>query len=76
MLGYHGGSLQDKYESLKKELARSESKASGVTRHINKVESVAGDLFDEWGKELESYSNDNLRRSSRRQLDETRLHYD
>jgi len=40
------------------------------------VQRVADALFDEWQEELKQYSSENLRQSSRRQLDDTRRQYD
>ena len=71
-----GGDLQDKYNSLKTELDRSESKAKAVTERIDKVSEVADDLFKEWVNELDDYTNKELRRSSEAKLRETQARYD
>jgi len=70
-----GGELETKYNKLKTELDASEAAASAVTKRIASVESVAGDLFNEWEAELEQYSDPNLRRQSEGQLRETRSKY-
>jgi hypothetical protein len=67
-----GGSLEDKYTSLNKELERSESKARDVHDRIDAVRDVSKDLFKEWQKELDQYSDRRLRAESERQLRETR----
>jgi len=43
-----GGDLEAKYDQLKAEYERSESRANQVKQKIASVESVAGDLFKEW----------------------------
>ncbi|ALS97202.1 DUF2959 domain-containing protein [Lacimicrobium alkaliphilum] len=76
LINFEGGELQDVYENLKDQYEASESSAQRVTDRIDKVESVAEDLFDEWQEELEQYSNESLRRDSSRKLKETQRRYD
>ncbi len=75
VLNYDGGELEDKYEKLKAEYEESEDKANKVKKRIEDVEEVAGSLFLEWEKELEEYTNDQLRRKSEAKLAETRSRY-
>jgi SMC interacting uncharacterized protein involved in chromosome segregation len=70
-----GGKLQEKYDLLKSELDKSESKASAVRKRINDVEDVAQALFDEWTKELDQYKNPELRAESKKKLEQTRQRY-
>jgi len=72
VLGTEGGKLQDKYDVLKKELDRSETRARTVRDRINAVEEVAEALFKEWERELKDYQDARLRASSERRLHETR----
>jgi len=67
--------LDEKYQTLKGELDRSEAKAADVRDRIEQVEDVAEALFDEWEAELKQYSSDSLRRSSAAKLKETRRRY-
>jgi hypothetical protein len=67
-----GGNLEDKYNSLNRELERSESKAREVHDRIGAVRDVSKDLFKEWQKELDQYSDRTLRTESERQLRDTR----
>ncbi|PKL47253.1 MAG: DUF2959 domain-containing protein [Planctomycetes bacterium HGW-Planctomycetes-1] len=69
------GQLQEKYDTLKSELDKSESKAKAVKKRISDVEDVAKALFDEWTKELEQYKNPDLRASSEKKLNQTRARY-
>jgi len=72
---FEGGELEQRYDHLKKEYERSEDKAEDVSQRIASVERVAEDLFKEWEKELQEYSDDRLRRSSEQTLRETRDKY-
>lgn len=71
-----GGDLEKKYNTLSKELARSESRAQEVKDHIASVEGVSEDLFREWKTELKQYSDPQLRRASEQQLRATQERYD
>ncbi|HTF88668.1 MAG TPA: DUF2959 domain-containing protein [Planctomycetota bacterium] len=73
--GFKGGDLEDKYEELKDEYSDCESRAKAVTERIDSIEDVSDAMFDEWQKELGSYTNQDLRRSSEKQLKETRQRY-
>jgi hypothetical protein len=71
-----GSSLEDKYNTLNKELERSESRANQVRDRVAAVRDVSNDLFREWEKELKQYSNPTLRAESQRELNETRRRAD
>jgi len=71
-----GGDLETKYTKLKRELDRSESAADAVRERIDSVESVGEALFEEWERELDQYTNPDLRDSSERQLRQTRRQFD
>jgi len=75
VVNVEGGKLQEKYDLLKSELDKSESKASAVKKRISDVEDVANALFDEWTKELDQYKNTELRAASKKKLDQTRQKY-
>ena len=74
-VNFDGGDLEDLYENLNDEFERSVSKAEDVSERIEDVRDVAGALFDEWEDELEQYSDDRLRRQSKRQLEQTQQRY-
>lgn len=69
------GELEPTYERLKKELDTSKARAEKVHDRIKSVERVAEALFREWQGELDEYSSDTLRESSREQLETTRAQY-
>ncbi len=75
VLGFKGGKLEDKYKKLNAEYERSESKAEEVHKRISLVEDVAEDLFNEWEEELKQYSNETLRRDSKKKLARTKEQY-
>ena len=67
--------LKRAYDKLNSEYEESAKAAGEVSSRIDKVESVAGDLFDEWEQELKEYQNKELRRSSAEKLKVTRKRY-
>ena len=73
---YDGGDLEEIYGRLDREFERSEERAEDVRSRIEAVESVSEALFDEWEDEIGEYSSNSLRRSSERQLKDTRRRYD
>jgi septation ring formation regulator EzrA len=70
--GHDGGDLEDEYERLRDAYETSREQAAEVSDRIDKIESVADALFDEWEGELKKYSDPSLRRSSAEQLASTR----
>jgi len=66
------GDLEQTYDKLKKDLERSEARADGIRDRIEKIDSIANDLFEEWEGEIEEISNPSYRAKSRVKLDETR----
>ena len=67
--------LKNAYETMNMEYEASEKAADNVSERIDKVESVADDLFEEWEDELALYKSAELQNSSRRKLQETRARY-
>ncbi|NNK32316.1 MAG: DUF2959 domain-containing protein [Xanthomonadales bacterium] len=70
-----GGELEKTYDRLNAEYERSEQIADEVSNRIDAVEDVAGDLFEEWEREIETYSDAGLARTSRNLLRDTRAEY-
>ena len=75
VVNVEGGDLEEKYETLRATLERSQARAAEVHNRIHAVEDVAGALFDEWEEELGQYHDRRLQAESRRTLDETRRRY-
>ena len=76
LISFDGGELQDVYESLSDELKRSESAATDVSSRIDKVDSVAQALFEEWKNEIEEFTNATYKRESSKKLNQTQRQYD
>ena len=76
MYGFKGGDLEKTYDKLKADFDRSESRANAVKERIQKVETVASDLFKEWEKEISTMENSKLASSSREKLRTTREKYE
>lgn len=75
VVNFSGGKLEEKYNQLKTELERSESKTKALRKNISDVEDVSEALFEEWESELSQYSSDSLRRASQQKLEQTRHRY-
>ena len=75
LINFNGGELQGIYEQLKDQFEASEDSAASVSGRIDKVESVAEALFDEWQQELKKYTNNTLKRDSQRKLKDTQRRY-
>jgi len=67
-----GGTLDEKYKALNRELERSEDRANEIHDRVKAVKDVAEDLFKEWEKELGQYDDRRLRAESERELRETK----
>jgi hypothetical protein len=76
LVDVEGGKLEEKYETLNRELERSEDKAKEVHDRIQSVHDVSNDLFKEWQSELDKYSDRRLRSESERELRDTRRRAD
>ncbi|WP_370279096.1 DUF2959 domain-containing protein [Pontibacterium sp.] len=72
---FDGGDLDQMYNSLQAEYDDSVDAADDVRNRIEKVETVAEDLFEEWNEELGKYKSRDLRNQSARKLRETRQRY-
>lgn len=72
---FDGGNLEKTYDRLNKEYERSVDEADAVRERIDEVEDVANDLFKEWEKELDDYSNAQLRSESRNMMNDTKQRY-
>jgi len=71
LVDVEGGKLEEKYNTLNRELERSEDRAKEVHDRVQAVRQVSKDLFKEWQSELDKYSDRNLRAESERELRET-----
>ena len=67
--------LKKAYDKLNAEYEDSEAAAKKVSQRIDKVESVADALFEEWKEELKLYKSADLRNASQRKLKSTQTRY-
>jgi len=67
--------LKKAYDRLSDEYDDSKDAAEEVSDEIDDVEQVANDLFAEWAKEIEEYTDPNLRSNSKNQLSDTKSRY-
>ncbi|WP_372747752.1 DUF2959 domain-containing protein [Litorivivens sp.] len=75
VINVDGGELEDQYDKLQAAYNDSEEAAEHIRDRINKVESVAEALFDEWEEELDQYTNQRFRADSERKLRDTKRGY-
>jgi hypothetical protein len=76
MTGFEGGKLESEYRKLQSNYDDAAARVAAVHKRIKDVETVAHDLFSEWEKENAQIQTESLRRTSREQLNETRVRYD
>lgn len=67
--------LKKSYDRLNGEYEACRSAADTVSSRIDRIETVADDLFAEWQDEIALYQNRELARNSSRQLEETKVRY-
>ena len=72
---FDGGDLEKVYEKLNSEYERSETRVKAVRSRIDSIEDVSQDLFTEWEKELDEYTNEEFRRKSEQQMLDTKDRY-
>ncbi|MFA5684681.1 MAG: DUF2959 family protein [Lysobacteraceae bacterium] len=75
VVDFDGGDLERTYNRMKGKLDSATSRADALSERIDKVESVAKALFDEWDRELSEYQDASLRARSRETLQRTRSRY-
>lgn len=75
VVDFDGGDFEKYYRRLEVEYQDSVQAADAISEHIDAVEDVAEDLFDEWQDELSQIENRSLREDSARKLHDTRYKY-
>ncbi|MBR9728100.1 DUF2959 domain-containing protein [Shewanella intestini] len=75
LLAFDGGDLETAYNNAKDEYESAQAAADDVSNRIDKVESVAEALFDEWETEIQQISKASLRRNSTEKLTQTQRSY-
>jgi len=69
------GELEDVYDDLNGDYEEAKLRADGVHERIEKIDSIANDLFLEWEAEIGEISSADMRTKSRKKLDETKRNY-
>ena len=72
---FNGGDLESVYNKLNTEYEASVEQAEEVRGRIDSIEDVSEALFAEWEDEITQYSSASLKRSSQRQLTDTKRQY-
>jgi DNA-binding ferritin-like protein len=75
VVNFDGGKLEEVYNRLNDSYEDSVEAADTISSRIDKVDSVANALFDEWEDEIDEYSNQNFKHSSQQQLRGTKTRY-
>jgi hypothetical protein len=75
LVDIEGGDLEKTYDRLSDAKDRADNDAKAVRSRIKDMKGVSRDLFVEWQKELNEYSDPGLRRASEAQLEATRDRY-
>ena len=75
LTGFAGGQLEKHYRQLQSNYDDAASQVAVVHKRVADVETVAGDLFQEWENETRQIETASLRQASRAQLQDTRRRY-
>ncbi|SMF43371.1 DUF2959 family protein [Pseudobacteriovorax antillogorgiicola] len=69
---FEAGALEDTYDRLSSDYEAAKAKAENLSERIDKVESIAEDLFNEWNQEAQEFSNQRYRNDSLSKLRQTK----
>jgi len=72
---FDGGNLEKAYHNLKDDYESCQDRAEDVHDRIDKVESIAEDLFEEWEKEILLISSTRMKKDSAKKLKLTKQKY-
>ena len=72
---FEGGDLEAFYKRLKSSYEDCDSRAAQIEKRIEKVETVASDLFSEWAAEIRQINDSKLKNSSKASLSEAKAKY-
>lgn len=75
VINFDGGDIQSVYNTLNDQYTSSKEAAEQVSNKIDKIESVAQALFEEWEHEITQYSSAKFKQTSQSQLRQTKLSY-
>lgn len=72
---FDGGNLEKEYRQLNSAYEDAEKKVNISKADIAKLETIAGDLFEEWTKEIDQIQSSDLKARSRKTLAQTKSKY-
>jgi chromosome segregation ATPase len=75
LYGSSGSDLEKRYDAMRSEYEDCEAQAATLRKRIQKVRTVAGDLFSEWEDEIDSMQNASYKQASRQKLSATRQRF-
>ena len=75
LIGVEGGDLERQYKALDKKVERSRDAIEELDDHLEAIDTVSEDLFEEWQDELGQYNSASLRRDQEQKLAESRQQF-
>jgi chromosome segregation ATPase len=75
LIDYDGGELEDRYQKLSKQVEKSRDTIDELDQHLEDIDRVSEDLFDEWESELDLYSSAALRKDQEGKLATARTQF-
>jgi len=75
LIGVEGGDLERQYKALDKKVERSRDAIEELDDHLDAIDTVSEDLFEEWQDELGQYNSATLRRDQEKKLAESRQQF-
>ena len=75
LYGFQGGELETFYSRLRDDYDACETRAESIKKRIDQVETIAKDLFIEWGAEIDQITDRNLKLKSKKSLEGTKIRY-
>lgn len=75
LIGAGGGELERQYKRLNRKVERSRDAVAELDDHLEAIDKVSSDLFEEWEAELNQYNSESLRRDQEQKLRESRTQF-
>ena len=75
LIGFDGGKLEAQYKRLSREVERSQDTIDELDGHLEDIDRVSNDLFEEWNAELDQYNSASLRADQARKLSLSRKQF-
>lgn len=72
---FEGGEVENTYRALSKDYKALDERRNSVTKHVEKVDALAEDLFEEWRKEANDMNDTSLRSQSLTKLEQSQAKF-